>query len=80
MNDENILVLFTDGVTEAKNKVNEEYGIESLKKIIYENRNEEVDFINQKIVESISEFSKDSCQHDDITLLVIKFKKINGVN
>lgn len=80
MNDENILALFTDGVTEAKNKVNEEYGIESLKKIIYENRNEEVDFINQKIVESISEFSKDSCQHDDITLLVIKFKKINGVN
>ncbi|MBU0694403.1 MAG: serine/threonine-protein phosphatase [Candidatus Omnitrophica bacterium] len=63
------VIIFTDGLPEARNKRGEEFGIAKIRQIILEN----AEFNPQKILESIKEeLSKfsNSSQHDDSTLIV----------
>lgn len=67
-----LLVCFTDGVTEAMNaEETEEYGDERLIKCIKNNRDGTAKEIQDAIVADVNEFSKD-IQYDDITLVTIK--------
>ena len=69
------LVMFTDGVTEAKNPSHEEFGTERLDGIL---RRQESGVRSQDIVEAvkagITDFVDGAEQHDDITMLVLKRK------
>lgn len=67
-----VLVLFTDGVTEAINDREEEFGEERLLSVIMENRNLPAADILEKILAAITGFAGDHPQHDDITLMVIR--------
>ncbi|MEN6395834.1 MAG: SpoIIE family protein phosphatase [Methanoregula sp.] len=67
-----ILVLYTDGVTEAINDREEEFGEERLFHIIMENRALTADEILEKILAGITVFAGDRPQHDDITLMVLR--------
>lgn len=69
---DNLIVFYTDGVTEANNSKKEEFGEEKLKKIIKNNYDKPTDVILANITESIFEFSKNVKQYDDITLIVLK--------
>jgi len=70
-----ITVVYTDGVTEAINEQNEEFGEERLIKIITEN----YDLPAQKLIEQIQQkivtFSSNQPQFDDLTLIVLKSMK-----
>lgn len=67
-----ILVFYTDGVTEAKNKDGtEEYGEERLYECIKNHRKYSPEEIQEAIIEDIKSYSKD-IQHDDVTIIVIK--------
>ncbi len=68
------IVLFTDGINEAKNKLNEEYSDERLENIIFENSNLQSEELCNLIVKDVKSFSQDCEQFDDITLITIKFK------
>jgi phosphoserine phosphatase RsbU/P len=67
-----VLLLFTDGVSEAMSKESEEYGEERLEKISKESLSLPPDAILSNIVNSVKEHSKDTTQSDDITMIVIK--------
>ena len=67
-----VLVLYTDGVTEAINDQEEEFGEERLVKVITENRGESAATILDRILAAITAFAGDRPQHDDITLLILK--------
>jgi len=67
-----VLVLYTDGVTEAINDHDEEFGEERLVKVITENRGESAATILDRILAAITAFAGDRPQHDDITLLILK--------
>ena len=67
-----IIVLFTDGVTEATNIGEELYGEERLKIIILANAGLSAGEITQKILLDVQEFTGDAPQSDDITILVVK--------
>lgn len=72
LSENDILVLYTDGVTEAKNTDRtEEYGEERLYNCIKRNRDKSVKAIQDAIMEDIKHFSEDS-HTDDVTLIVIK--------
>lgn len=71
---DDVITLFTDGISEAKNKELEEFGYSRLEKIIVENSSEEVDKISRNIMKEVSLFSTDFQQHDDITLVLFKWK------
>jgi len=69
-----ILVLYTDGVTEAENSLGEEFGMERLSTLIRSGRTLSADGLMNRIVENVIDFSRDVGLNDDVTILVVKFK------
>ncbi|HRU51526.1 MAG TPA: SpoIIE family protein phosphatase [Planctomycetota bacterium] len=70
-----ILVQFTDGITEIQSKQGEEYGIERLCNIISEQSGRTAEEISNAIRTDVSEFAKGMPDADDITLLVVKVRE-----
>jgi serine phosphatase RsbU (regulator of sigma subunit) len=67
-----IIVFITDGISEAKNLIGNEFGYERLQSIVQSNRDAAAEPLLQRIVDEIKAFANQPVQHDDITLLVIK--------
>ncbi|MFA5332253.1 MAG: SpoIIE family protein phosphatase [Methanoregula sp.] len=67
-----VLVLYTDGVTEAINSKEEEFGEERLLRVITENRSRPAQEIMDRILAAITAFAGDQPQFDDITLMVLR--------
>jgi phosphoserine phosphatase RsbU/P len=66
------LVVFTDGITEAMNEQQEEYGDARLEKLIENNPTVTSQELVTKILSDVQNFSFGVPQFDDITLMVIK--------
>jgi sigma-B regulation protein RsbU (phosphoserine phosphatase) len=67
-----ILLLFTDGVTEAMNTAREEFGEARLIALLKAHADKSASKIIEHIVEQTSHFQPAGEQHDDITLVCIK--------
>jgi len=67
-----IVVMYTDGVTEAVNHENEMYGEERLMRLVSENAGISADGIKLIILEDLIGFTSGLPQGDDITLVVLK--------
>ncbi len=78
LKNDDILVLFSDGITESKNERLEDYGINRLTNVIRANCNNPIDEIANKIMAEVSLFSQGYKQHDDITLVIFKWKLTNN--
>ncbi len=74
-NKNDVMVYYTDGVTEAENIKKEMFGIEKLKNVVYENRNMSAETIKNEILKELFKFRGNYEQVDDITLVVIKNKR-----
>ncbi len=71
---EDLLVLYTDGITEARNYKDEEFGYERLKKLILENAGQPPEKIKESIIDALYMYCKTNAPNDDYTLIIIKFK------
>ena len=69
-----LLVLYTDGVTEALNSEDEPFGEERLKEAIVESRDLPAERLKEEIYGRVTEFQGDQPQFDDLTLVVLKVK------
>lgn len=69
-----ILFLYTDGITEAKNKLNEEFGYERLKLFLEKHIESNVELIKEEILNTLYEFCESSNLNDDVTTLIVKVK------
>jgi len=67
-----ILVLYTDGVTEAFNDRNEAFGEERLKEFLRANREKPAGALLDDLVTEVRSFAGSAPQSDDITLVVVK--------
>lgn len=74
LNSGDVLVIFTDGLTEAKNSVSELYDENRLMKVIYKNYKETAENILKSILVSVNEFQGDVNKRDDITIVILKIK------
>ena len=72
INRNDLIVIFSDGISEAMNENEEEYGEERLKDFILNHRDEVPDKIIENILSNVKMFVGEAPQSDDITLLVIK--------
>lgn len=72
LNQGDMLYLYTDGVTEATDTVNELYGEGRLQEIVEKSAGLPLKDILKNITESIDIFVKGAPQFDDITMLVLK--------
>jgi len=67
-----MVALYTDGVTEAMNKDGEEYGMDRFSDVLKQNRDLALSGVIDAIKASIKEFTRDTPQSDDITLILIR--------
>jgi phosphoserine phosphatase RsbU/P len=67
-----ILLLYTDGITEAFNNQDEMFGEEKLLKLLQDNRSLSAQMLSDKIVDEVLRFCGAIPQADDITLVVMK--------
>lgn len=74
LNPNEALILYTDGVTEAKNTAGQYYGLERLCQAIERNAGKSATELKNLIVEDLYKFIGKHEIRDDITLLVLKQK------
>ena len=70
-----LAVLFTDGITEAMNEDDDLFGEDRLRQLIEENRDLSVDKLRTQILDSIEAFVGSADQHDDMTIVVLKIQE-----
>jgi len=69
-----VFVLYSDGVTEARNMKKEEFGEIRLKEVVTSCKNKSAKEITESIYKKLMDFRKNAPQHDDITIMVLKIK------
>jgi phosphoserine phosphatase RsbU/P len=69
-----VVVIYTDGVTEAVNSKNEMFGDERLENLISENVQLSAEEIKGRILDEVLSFTRGLPQGDDITLIVLKLR------
>ena len=68
-----IMVLYTDGITEAKDKKGEEFGYDRLTEMVMEVKTQSPKQIQEHLVNRLYEFSGTRNINDDYTTMIIKF-------
>ena len=72
LNSGDTIVLYTDGYTEANNRLNEEYGKERMQEFIKENRSLETSKFLHLLNEDVKNFCQGTEQFDDMTSIIIR--------
>ncbi len=67
-----VLVLYTDGITEAENPQGEEFGMERLSALIQSSSMLSADGLMNNILETATNFCREVGFNDDVTILVVK--------
>jgi serine phosphatase RsbU (regulator of sigma subunit) len=80
LEESDILVLFTDGITDARNEHQEEFGYKRFENIIRQSADFNSEEISRRVIKEITLFSQNNRQHDDITLVIIKYVGNKGEN
>lgn len=68
-----VLVQYTDGLTEAENSEKEEYGKERLANIVRQYHALSADELKQHILEGIHQFCGDVPSFDDLTFVIVRY-------
>jgi sigma-B regulation protein RsbU (phosphoserine phosphatase) len=70
-----ILLLFSDGASEAMNAAGEEFGEERLQELLMRNAHEGAEVIIERVLAAIQAFTHQVPWHDDLTLMVLKVRE-----
>ena len=74
LNSGDVVVLYTDGITEAFNMNKDQYGIEPVIEVVALNREQSAEEIKQAVIDDVRRYIGEQKVFDDITLVVIKQK------
>jgi phosphoserine phosphatase RsbU/P len=66
------VVAYSDGITEAEDAADEEFGYERLTRLLHENRDETLAHLRDTIVESVDTFTAGLAQRDDQTIVLAR--------
>jgi sigma-B regulation protein RsbU (phosphoserine phosphatase) len=69
-----VLLFYTDGVSECMNEHGEFFGDERLHKIIHHNAHRPAEQIKRDITYRLADFAGETDQHDDVTFVVFKVR------
>jgi sigma-B regulation protein RsbU (phosphoserine phosphatase) len=68
-----VLIVYSDGVTEALDIEGQEFGEERLIAILKERHAQTATSILEGIVDGVRAFARGAAQYDDVTAMVVKF-------
>ena len=69
---EDRIVMFTDGVTEAVDQKDEEFGEGRVQSLMEKTKNDSAQTVLDSIIAEVKTFSHGMSQADDITMVVVK--------
>jgi phosphoserine phosphatase RsbU/P len=69
---EDVIVLYTDGITEAMNPNSDLFGESRLSRIVEEHGHLDSDELRERIMREIEAFVGSADQHDDMTMILLK--------
>lgn len=69
-----VMMLYTDGITETKNDKNEEFGYDRLARALQQNAAKSSREIEEIVIEKLYEFSGSEDINDDYTSMTVKFR------
>ena len=69
-----MLVAYSDGLTEASNSAGEEFGVERLEVLLPQLRDLEPEAVGQRLLDEVDRFLGDARANDDLSLVVISKK------
>jgi len=70
LNSRDRFLLYTDGLTEARNKKGEEFGLERVKEFFLRHKDLPLQALVDKFKEECFNFYRGMPQHDDITMIL----------
>jgi serine phosphatase RsbU (regulator of sigma subunit) len=73
-----VVLLFTDGVTEAMNAAGEPFGEERLAALVEEHGDLPFEELRERILREIRSFVAGASLHDDLTLVLLKVDNVGG--
>ena len=68
------MVLYTDGITEAKDKKGEEFGNDRLAQTLSETTDKSPKEIQDYLIHKLYEYSETEEINDDYTTMIVKFR------
>ncbi len=68
-----MIIYYTDGLTDAENASGECYGAERMAQIVYETRGQSAEAVLSRLVDSVDLFCGSAPVFDDLTLVVIRY-------
>lgn len=74
LSDGDVLCLYTDGVTEARNPDDDEFELERVIEVVVRNRSGSAESIGAALLQSVRDFSQLERQADDVTLVILKVR------
>jgi len=73
-----VVLLFTDGVTEAMNEAGEPFGEERLAALVEEHGDLPFEELRERILREIRAFVGSASLHDDLTLVLLKVDEVGA--
>jgi sigma-B regulation protein RsbU (phosphoserine phosphatase) len=71
-----VIVLYTDGITEAMNRESDLFGEARLGRIIAEHGHLDAADLRERILREIEAFVGSADQHDDMTMILVKVETV----
>jgi len=72
LNPGDVLVIYSDGVSEANNLAEDEFGMERLEQVVAQNVSQTATGLRDKVESALSNFTGTAAPNDDITLVIVK--------
>ncbi|HEY1897338.1 MAG TPA: SpoIIE family protein phosphatase [Terracidiphilus sp.] len=72
------LLLYTDGVTEAEDRDQNQFGATRLKEVLGRHQDGSLAEVQAGILRAVERFAEGASQSDDITLLVVRYRRPEG--
>lgn len=72
LDDNEVLIIYSDGLTEAQNENGDFYGEARLASLLQNTVKEGSRFIGEKIIKSIFDFAGSALMHDDLTIAILR--------
>lgn len=79
LSEDDLLVLYTDGIVEALNERNTFYGTQRLNNILKVNKARSAKQILELLSSDVQSFIGSAKQHDDMTVMIMKFKSATTI-
>ncbi len=77
VNQNDVLIFYTDGVVEMMNREKEEYGERRLKEVVAANYQKPAAELKDAILTSLASFRGSAPPHDDLTMIIMKRNQLN---